>query len=408
MTGWRAGHAGWSAIYLNVTYFVLLVEVSFSLLCLLLIASQNRKLEGMRSMVAAFVLLEGSNICVLLRGHAPDFFPSVLGNVLLGGGLSLLHFSFPEVGKRLRVQRRISVVLVLVMFTACMAFTYWHDSHAWRVYFVSLCLTAQAASTALILFRFAEPEVRYPTRCTAGMFALIACIQLYRAWWIGSHGMAPDEIPGSTLRWVVLLGYAVMAASVPLLYFWTMTVRFGHRLELMAFSDPLTGLLNRRGIEQEIAAELARLARQEFAAPLSVVLLDLDHFKAVNDRFGHLGGDCVLQELAALMPPALRPFDRVGRLGGEEFLVLLPHTTYDQAVLIAERLRSRIAMSAFEFNDRLITITASLGVASTSSRNGSWIELMRDADAALYRAKAEGRNQVGAPLQIFEPAWAGD
>lgn len=391
-----------------MTYFVLLVEVSFSLLCLLLIALQNRKLDGMKCMVAAFVLLEGSNIGVLLRGHAPEFVPSVLANVLLMGGLSLLHFAFPEVRMRRKAQRRISVVLLLTIFAACMYFTYQHDSHAWRVYFVSLCLCAQAASTALILFRFAEAEVRYPTRCTAGMFALIAVIQLYRAWWIGAHGVAPDEIAGSVLRWVVLLGYAVMAASVPLLYFWTMTMRFRHRLEWMAFTDPLTGLLNRRGIELEIGEELARLSRRQATEPLSVLLFDLDHFKTVNDRFGHLGGDYVLQELACLVPPVLRSFDSVGRLGGEEFLVVLPHTDYEQALTIAERVRTLIEMTCFAFDKQEITVTASIGVATTVGQDGSWTELMRDADAALYRAKAEGRNQVGARLRIFEPAWAGD
>lgn len=389
---------------MTVTYFVLLVEVTFSLLCLLLIGSRGRKLEGMRSMVTAFVLLEGSNICVLLRGRTPDFFPSVLANVFLIAGLALLHFSFPEVRKRLRVQRRISIVLTVVLFAACMVFTYWDNSHAWRVYFVSLCLTAQAASSALILFRFADPEVRYQTRCTAIMFALIATIQLVRAWWIAMHGVAPDEIPGSILRWVVLLGYAVMAASVPLLYFWTMTVRFQYRLERLAFTDSLTGLLNRRGIEQEIGAELARVNREHYAAPLSVVLFDLDHFKTVNDRYGHLGGDFVLQEMAAILPPALRPFDRVGRLGGEEFLVVLPHTSFEQAVAIAERLRTLIEITAFGFEREEIMVTASLGVATTQSKDGSWPELMRDADEALYRAKAKGRNQVGKPLEMM-PAW---
>jgi diguanylate cyclase (GGDEF)-like protein len=385
---------GPNTIYLQVTYFVLLVEVVFSTLCLLLISAQNRKIEGMRSMVAAFLLLLAANLMLVLNSRLPAFFPYVLGNIILLVAFVLLHFSFPEVRARARTQRRLSVALIVIDFAALMVATYIFHSHAMRVVLFSIVTSIQSGATAVILFRFADREVRYPTRCTAAIFALISAIQASRIVWVAIHRVAPDEVAGSSMRWIALLGYAVLAATIPLLYFWTMTVRLHSRLERLAFTDPLTGLLNRRSIEHEAAIELSRIPRTPDASPLSVILLDLDHFKLLNDRFGHPAGDHILQTLASAVAPSLRGFDRLARIGGEEFLVLLPQTTAAQALDIAERIRTLIANASFHFETHEIRATASLGVATTTPAPESWNTLMSRADTALYKAKAQGRNRV--------------
>jgi diguanylate cyclase (GGDEF)-like protein len=165
------------------------------------------------------------------------------------------------------------------------------------------------------------------------------------------------------------------------------------KLEHLAATDPLTGAGNRRQFIERIEAEIERCRRN--SAPLSLLSLDLDHFKAINDLHGHLGGDEVLREFVQKCLEAIRPYDFVARVGGEEFMVLLPGASLDTASEIAERLRSAIAGSAFKVGGRPpIDLTISIG-ASEFGRDGNTIDaLLHVADERLYRAKHEGRNCV--------------
>jgi diguanylate cyclase (GGDEF)-like protein len=166
------------------------------------------------------------------------------------------------------------------------------------------------------------------------------------------------------------------------------------RLEAMAMSDPLTGLANRRAVEAALTRDLARADRDK--TWLSVVVLDVDHFKKVNDTHGHAGGDQVLVALGELLRTALRAGDLAGRIGGEEFLTILPGTDPDGAMVAAERLRARIAAQRLQLPSGELSFTSSLGVASLRGPGclraaGALVER---ADAALYEAKRGGRNRV--------------
>lgn len=163
-----------------------------------------------------------------------------------------------------------------------------------------------------------------------------------------------------------------------------------------ASHDPLTGLLNRLAITSHVRAELARANRSSY--PLSLALLDVDSFKAINDQHGHLVGDQALCHVAATLSEAVRPYDWVGRWGGEEFLIVLASTTLTDAVAIAERLRAQIASSPLLLPDEVpLPLTVSIGVACTQlplARDADPVVLFQQADAALYAAKAAGRNRV--------------
>jgi len=168
------------------------------------------------------------------------------------------------------------------------------------------------------------------------------------------------------------------------------------RLEALAHTDPLTQLLNRRALVARLAAELDRARRYD--SVVSLLMIDLDHFKQVNDTHGHLAGDEVLREAAALFSAAVRSVDLVARYGGEEFVIVLPETRHDGATIFAERLREQIEAHRFPVvGSKVLQLTASIGVASyPSSGVESPEELFARADEALYRSKAAGRNQVGA------------
>jgi diguanylate cyclase (GGDEF)-like protein len=161
-----------------------------------------------------------------------------------------------------------------------------------------------------------------------------------------------------------------------------------------ARADAKTGLLNAATWEREAQAEVARAVRT--FSPLAVILLDLDRFKLINDTHGHLVGDEVLRKIAATMGDVLREYDLAGRFGGEEFVVLLPQTRAPDALRIAERLRAYIARLPIAGpGGEPISVTVSLGVAALDAGSTRELhELVAAADAALYRSKASGRDQV--------------
>jgi two-component system cell cycle response regulator len=157
-----------------------------------------------------------------------------------------------------------------------------------------------------------------------------------------------------------------------------------------ATHDGLTGLLNRTTILETLDDELSRATRA--GEPVSVLMVDLDRFKSINDNHGHLAGDAVLREAACRLKSAARRYDSVGRYGGEEFLIVLPGCDANNAALQAERLRNAICGTPFLAPSQPVSVTASLGVACTSHCVPEF--LVREADDALYEAKEKGRNQV--------------
>jgi diguanylate cyclase (GGDEF)-like protein len=161
-------------------------------------------------------------------------------------------------------------------------------------------------------------------------------------------------------------------------------------LRQQATHDGLTGLLNRNSILERLDQELARAARA--AEPVSLLMVDLDRFKSINDAHGHLAGDAVLRETARLLQAASRTYDAIGRYGGEEFLVVLPGCGTADAERQAERLREAIASGSFPFEGGALQVTASFGLTCTDTTPAR--HLVRIADEALYEAKAAGRNRV--------------
>lgn len=168
--------------------------------------------------------------------------------------------------------------------------------------------------------------------------------------------------------------------------------RTNQELGHLAATDPLTGADNRRRFMERVEAEIGRTARG--GAPFSVLALDLDNFKSINDRFGHQVGDDILKSFVEICLDSIRPYDGVARVGGEEFMILLPQTSLEGAHVIAERLRSTVANSSSHGLPRSTVVTVSIGV-SQSGRDGDTIEvILRTADQRLYHAKHEGRNRV--------------
>jgi diguanylate cyclase (GGDEF)-like protein len=213
--------------------------------------------------------------------------------------------------------------------------------------------------------------------------------------WLGTM-----RLPG----WVLGLAALVLALVIaPPIYFLVLIplrreyekrLRAEGRAEAMtrlAITDPLTHVMNRRGITVALLDAMAQAERYD--TPLTVAMADIDHFKAVNDNYGHETGDRALAEVAAVLTEQLRMPDKVGRYGGEEFLIVLPHTALAQGRKIAERVRAAVAKAAIEFDGKRLSLTVSIGV--TQFHKGEDLEqLLSRADQALYEAKNAGRNRV--------------
>jgi diguanylate cyclase (GGDEF)-like protein len=216
------------------------------------------------------------------------------------------------------------------------------------------------------------------------------------AWTLVCFTLAASTVPGfpaaAAALWaatiIAIVGIAA-ATSRSLLELSQDLDRANQRLTHLARVDALTGCLNHRVFHERLQEELARRSRG--GAPISLVMLDIDHFKQVNDEHGHPVGDEVLRAIGTALRAAVRPYDVVGRTGGEEFGVLLPNTTGAVAASVAERIRHAVAAA-----EAPVGVTVSAGLAEVPVRGWTASELLRTADAALYEAKRTGRDRLVA------------
>lgn len=178
--------------------------------------------------------------------------------------------------------------------------------------------------------------------------------------------------------------------------------QYADHLENLAAVDELTGVYNRRHFETLARAELARF--QRYLRPLSVLVFDVDHFKSINDRYGHAAGDKVLRLIAEACRSTKRPSDILARIGGEEFAVLLPETNLETACTLAERLRQEVIECAPRINNERLDLSVSIGVAEAKPNMLRIEALLQPADEALYEAKRTGRNRVCAARGAHEPS----
>jgi diguanylate cyclase (GGDEF)-like protein len=254
-------------------------------------------------------------------------------------------------------------------------------------------IALESLVTAIILLQGTEKPTRSPRYLMSGFLFVFVLIELARA---GAafllHG-DPDMIYAQKLGLASAVVYVVNTSILPLAFVWMMNARLEADLLQQSIVDPLTHVLNRRGLEQALERELTRYRR--YGNELTVAMIDLDHFKKLNDAYGHGAGDVVLTGVATLLGNLLRETDVVSRLGGEEFVLLLPHTDIAESQPVLENLCRALRERTDMLPHATVNVTASFGASTTRGRRSiTGIELLREADVALYRAKEDGRAQV--------------
>ncbi len=210
---------------------------------------------------------------------------------------------------------------------------------------------------------------------------------------VGADDYLPKPFADEELDARIFASLRVKASEVELKKRNTELQSMLHHVEALAITDPLTGLFNRRRFEDVLRREFAVTKR--YGTPLCCLMLDIDHFKKINDLYGHDAGDKVLSGVAQRFTQRLREVDLAARYGGEEFAILLPQTPGEGARVVAERMADFIRHHDFEFEDGSTSVTASIGIADSRDVSRSSPEnLVKAADAALYLAKARGRDRV--------------
>lgn len=331
------------------------------------------------------------HILQTLEVPIPTWVAASLANSLIGFGHGMVLVGVQRyLGHRSWMP--LVLLIVAVMFLSVFFLPDLRDSLRWRVVLQSGFYVALGLYAGSLLWRARRPGMRRFHRAAAAVILVYAVLLGMRfAYALVSPGLTTSFVqdPFQIGLFVVsmIYGYALTMALVLVLF-------REKQVELsdLAERDPLTGLFNRLSLESIAQREMERALDQ--GTPLSLLLIDLDHFKAINDRFGHQAGDRVLCRAAALIEQVIRDSDFAFRYGGEEFMVLLPGADSAQAERVAERLRVEMDCSDVRLGGAPVKLRASFGVLQCEPGCMSWDQCIGLVDAALYEAKRGGRNRV--------------
>lgn len=347
--------------------------------------SYPKSIRGLGWWAAAPAVSFVSTLLFAARGQIPDLVSVVAANGLLLTGIAMFYFGARHFfGLAPAYRSRMGLILVVLPVLAW--YTLVEPSFTARILIVSLLWASTQLSLAVLIWRHG-PEV-FSTRFTVVVLLIhtgTLVLRFLSAWLPlpDEHLLDPTRV--QTL-YVVMNALFIVALGVGLILMASDRLRV--LLEYSASHDSLTNALTRRSFIAACEQELERCRRH--GNHMALLMLDIDHFKAVNDVHGHQMGDRVLVNFVARIVPLLRRSDQLGRFGGEEFVVLLPETSQEQALLAAERIRTAVAQPA----EGLPPITVSIGVATNQPGDALIDALLVRADAALYKAKAEGRNRI--------------
>ena len=332
-----------------------------------------------------------------VRELVPEWLTIVVANVLLITAFAHLIQAIREYS-RAPDRSLFFFGIVLLTIVGELIFTYtWPSLHA-RVIFISTIISALALFGISALCRKNEPITR-PEYLVATMFGVAVLIMLVRMATTPSSGMT--LITSSSVMQGIVFTYASLMPVIATSGFLLMCgERMNKDLARLATLDPLTGVFNRRTMTELANQAIAASKRQ--GRPLSLLILDIDHFKRINDQFGHEAGDLALCRFVELLEEAIRGADVIARIGGEEFVIILPDANEAAAIALAERVLERLRDSGFMISGWPVPLQASIGVGTLGPAISDLETLLREADRAMYEAKHSGRNRVVAASQLHE------
>lgn len=373
------------------TLFLVMIVTGATLAVFVTVAAGRDGHDGLNLWASGLGLHTVAYILFAQRGRISDLVTIVIANVMLAATFALFAEALYQFQHRPPPRWRIWLPVVLV----AVSFYLLRQADVPRLMLGPFIFAVQCSLVLFALWQKRRETIGRGQYFVAAAFVLVIGVFLVRFAALATGSVDTLSLGASNSVQAFSFLASIVCLIILSLGLVVMTKeRSDERNRVLAMQDELTGLTNRRSILGTLDQQLAMARRN--GQPLSLLMLDLDHFKRVNDSFGHLAGDAVLRQVAAGIASRLRAQDVAGRYGGEEFLVILPGTTIDGAVQLAEELRTSIAAGRIEIGDgHAITITISIGVSGGVPAAGQRVEdLIDGADRALYSAKENGRDRV--------------
>lgn len=370
--------------------------VVLGLFCVLTLIN-CRMYQGVRGMywfpVYTLLALIGA-ILVALRGRIPDPVSIVFGMMFFHLAYLCLYRCladfFEGASPRWSVPLQMAVVggsiVALVEYGAI------HPETHKRLIVTSLVFMLQLGLSAWLLFRNGRAHLRISSTTMGIVVSLLGLNYLIRAVSTMLTGAPANYLNGGPVLQWVLLSTTVLQGGITVAFVWMTAAVLQEDLRRLAATDPLTGLMNRRAIEVTARQTMALSLTEQ--TPLAAILVDLDHFKKINDTYGHAFGDRTLMDVAHCLQRNMRGSDLLGRIGGDEFAIVLPNTDAETALGIAERLRGSLASLHVTHGGFEAPVSASIGLAQLDQTTSNWEELIVHCDRALYAVKKAGGNLV--------------
>jgi diguanylate cyclase (GGDEF)-like protein len=341
-------------------------------------------LRGAGSVAFAFLAATIANVLLLLSGSLPPFVSIVVSHCLLLSAFVLFYTGVLHFFKSPRhIRYAWALTVIASALTVYLVLT--HDHTKALTYVIAISFFLVRGVIALEIFR--QGADRIFLKIFAYLMAGYAIFALNRVIFQLVYGVPPNQAQREFLQTVSVLLSVAFTFLIGLSF---LLMLCGDLLTLVkdeSERDLLCGVLNRRGIEQKLDAELKRAGRSGHS--ISVALIDIDHFKAINDRAGHAAGDTALRDVVSAVSGRLRPHDLLGRFGGDEFLLILPHTTCAEALNVSSRIEQSVRELSIPGDVMPLTISIGLTQAASGEIAGP---LLARADKALYTAKNAGRN----------------
>lgn len=380
---------------------IALVLATLSMTVVLLMAAYHSGSEkGLRHWALGNLALTVGLVLDISQGLLYHSLPHILAVGLMVLGLGVIWLGV-RAFKGLSQPQSGPIVAAMVVMPVLGYFHYVQDSNAARMVVAGLCLGVFCLLSARELLVPAIAPLRRAYWFTGSIMLLSGIGLLLRA---GTGLLDPIMAFSSdseTMQHITLLGVLVAQIGMAGGFILMTHYRTIMALQQLSEHDALTGTLNRRSMHDQSQGRLDALRQQ--GQPATLIMIDADHFKRINDEFGHQTGDAVLCHLVTRIRLYMRSNDLLGRFGGEEFVVLLPGVDARAAMDIAERIRLAVNNHADSISDQPVMLSISLGVASTDLHGHDYTALVSAADAALYRAKAMGRNRVELCSELDSP-----
>ena len=377
--------------YRTMLFMSGLLAVALSVL-LVTINVRIATLHGLLYWVCANLLI-GVAVIIFIFDIIPLNIRAFVGGLCIVFGLALYSVAI-IVFDRLQIASDIIKKLVFAIVIINIAIILFSSNEYISIVFnTALCIVLSITSAVLLIKSHKAQKKSIEHRITGVLFIVFAALTLYRLSIVSLDQVSPvKHLTEWTQNEITFLACMLSVLAINFGFIAMLNVRLSEQLLHAAGHDWLTGVMNRGRLEQ--ASELMRASSNRLRQPQSMLLMDLDGFKAINDTYGHLAGDKVIKIFAELVTGTIRGIDILGRYGGEEFCVLMPNTNEIEASTLAERIREKYETTPIFLDGERIRCTVSIGVCDSSYVGNDFNNMFEAADKALYTAKNAGRNKV--------------